>query len=319
MNYDTIWQIFVENVMFKIYPNHIEVNNLLMTLKNDFQFNTFKEENYADRHGYVFKTMYEATSQVGQRDIEVTFMNPLKTHKNQQQLKHKIAKLVFVDNEVQVFNSDKIRNDVRSIVRMLETMYTPNFDKITEIMDWFIDVGTQAGVINVVDKKYYKKSIESHILSNHYDKKIHMTDQNIADVYFNNVLQKGDGIQAKHFKKSYINVDVIYLVHSDNTMHPYFKLRLPYFENKKISCVLSMTGDKGYFFLDDNHLEKYHIDQQTPEALNESNINDMFTQLFEKQIKSTIAARLKISKTDLKDLTINDLKEYFVLVEMVNI
>lgn len=305
--------------MFKIYPNHIEVNNLLMTLKNDFQFNAFKEENYADRHGYVFKTMYEATSQAGQRDLEVIFLNPLKTHKNQTQQKHKIAKLVFVDNEVQVFNSEKIRNDAQTIVRMLETMYTPNFDRITEIMDWFIDVGTQAGVINVVDKKYYKKSMESHILAHYYDNKIHITDQNIADVYFNNVLQKGEGIQSKHFKKSYINVDLIYMVHSDNTMHPYFKLRLPYFENKKISCVLSMTGDKCYFFLDDGHLDKYNIDQQTPEALTECNIKDLFTQLFENQIKNTISTRLKISKTDLKDLTINDLKEYFILVEMVNI
>lgn len=305
--------------MFEIYPNHLEVNHFLKTFQNDFKFSAFKEENKADRHGYVFKTVYTATSQAGQRDVEVSFNNPSRTHKNTTQVKHKIAKLVFVDNEVQVFNSDKIRNDARTIVHLLESMYTPNFDKITEIMDWFIYVGTQAGVINVVDKKYYKKSMDSHILAYSHDTKIHMTDQNIADVYFNNILQKGEGIQSKHFKKSYINVDVIYLVHSDNTMHPYFKLRLPYFENKKISCVLSMTGNKAYFFLDDGHLEKYHIDLQIPETLNETNIHDMFTQLFEKQIKSTIAARLKISKADLKDLTINDLKEYFVLVEMVNI
>lgn len=303
--------------MFKIYPNHLEVNALLNTFKNDFQFSNFKEEHYADRHGYVFKTLYSATSQSEQRDIEVTFMNPLKNNKTKQ--KHKIAKLAFVDNESKVFNSEKIRNDTRSIVNMLDSLYSPNFDKITEIMDCFIDVGTQAGVINVVDKKYYKKNIESHILSHHYDKKIHITDQNIANVYFNNILQKGVGYNSKHFKKSYINVDVIYLVHSDNTMHPYFKIRLPYFENNKISCILSMKGDKGYFLLNDNKLEQYHIDQITPDDLHEVNIHNIFAQVFEKKIKSTISTRLNINKTDLKDLTINDLKEYFILVEMVEI
>jgi hypothetical protein len=316
MFYGIISQIFVENAMFEKYPNHLDVNTLLKTFKNDFQFSKFKEEEKTDRRGYILKTVYTATSQVGQRDVEVVFNTPFQTNLT---FKNMIAKLIFVDNEVSVFNSDKIRNDHRNIARMLEVMYTPDFDKITEMMDWFIDVGTQAGVINIVDKKYYKKSMESHLLANLYDTKIYMTDQNVADVYFNNILQKGEGIQSKHFKKSYINVDVIYLVHSDNTMHPYFKLRLPYFENKKISCVLSMTGDKCYFFLDDGHLDKYHIDQQRPEALTESNIKDLFTQIFENQIKNTISTRLKISKTDLKDLTINDLKEYFVLVEMVNI
>ena len=305
--------------MFELYPNHREVNHLLKTFENDFQFNKFKEEYITDRQGYVLNTVYAATSQVGQRDLQVIFINPSKTHRNIEQLQHKIAKLIFIDNEVKVFKPDNIRNDARNIIRMLETMYTPNFDKIIQVMDWFVHIGTQAGVINVVDKKLYKRSMESHILARLSDTKIRIIDQNIADVYFNNVLQKGEGIQSKHFKKSYINVDVIYLVHSDNTIHPYFKMRLPYFENKKISCVLSMTGDKAYFFLDDSDLDKYFIDQQPPEMLTECNIHNLFTKLFEKQIKSILGSRLQISKEELKDLTINDLKEYFVLVEMVNI
>jgi hypothetical protein len=45
----------------------------------------------------------------------------------------------------------------------------------------------------------------------------------------------------------------------------------------------------------------------------------MFRKLFENQIKNTVANRLKISKTELQNLNVEELKECFVLLEMVDI
>jgi hypothetical protein len=102
-------------------------------------------------------------------------------------------------------------------------------------------------------------------------------------------------------------------------MHPYFKIRLPYFENKKASVLLSMKGDKVFLYLDDKQLYNTAIDLKTPEAPDESHLRDMFRKLFENQIKNTVANRLKISKTELQNLNVEELKEYFVLLEMVDI
>lgn len=314
-------QIFLESIMFKTYLNHLDVNGLLKTFENDLDFVDYKEEQKTDRFDRIIKTVYRAITTNGERNLEIVF-TPQRESRIEE--KNHIGTLSFVAEDSEVLTASKIKSDKYKIASMLEKIYSPNFNKAIELVNWFIDEGEKSSVINVADlygssKNYYSKKVEDHIIAHSYDRKIIISSVNMATVYFNNILQKTEFNIHKKFKTSFINIDIVWLVHSDNTMHPYFKIRLPYFENKKASVLLSMKGDKVFLYLDDKQLYNTAIDFKTPEATDESHLRDMFRKLFENQIKNTVANRLKISKAELQNLNVEELKEYFVLLEMVNI
>lgn len=307
--------------MFKTYLNHNDVNGLLKAFENHLDFVDYKEEQKTDQFDRIIKTVYRAITTKGERNLEIVFTPQCESRIS---AKNHIATLSFVAEDSEVLKASKIKSDKYKIAALLEKIYSPNFNKAIELINWFIDEGEKSGVINNANlyessKNYYSKKVEDHIIAHSYDRKIIMSSVNMATVYFNNILQKTEFKVQKKFKTSLINIDIIWLVHSDNTMHPYFKIRLPFFENKKTSVLLTMKADKVFLYLDDKQLYNTTIDFKTPDVLDESHLRNEFRKLFEKQIKNAVANRLKISKTELQNLNAEELKEYFILLEMVDI
>lgn len=292
------------------FSNHRAVNNLFKTFSKHFNFNDVKESLIKDRFNYILRNVYTSTSPDSYVTAQVIF-EPQEKIKDLD--KNYLGRLVF--NTPYMMKEEYI-----NIGSIIETMYQPDFNKIINVIDWFIDEGTKTEIIKITDKKEYSENIENHLNANFHTFNISTTSKNVAMIYFNNILQKGEGFKDKHFKKSYINIDLIYLVHSDNTMHPYFKIRLPYFDNKKISCVTPIgRSNKMYIYTDDKTLTTQHINQEKCYELNENDIRHYFNKLFSNQIINVLSNRLKISKKELESLSVNELKEYFLLVEMVKI
>lgn len=302
--------------MFTINPNHLDVNNLLKTF--DFHYVDFKEEIKKDRNEFIRETSYTAT-RLEKGDLVVSFVDMYKSKKAK---KHNVAKLKFQYKNFheQEYFVDIVKKESRSINEIFNSIYTPNYNKIHEIIDLFIDEGQKSGMINTFYKRIADQMIMKTFSGNTYTNSISMYDKNIGDVYFNNVLQ--NGIEFKHnthYKKSYINLDILYLVHSNHTMEPYFKIRLPFFESKKISCMMPMRGDKVYFSLNDKIWYTSLIDERAFINADEESLRSYFKDLFKQQVINTVSSKLKISKKDLNKMTMDEIKEHFILIEMIKI
>lgn len=303
--------------MFEIYRNHREANFILNTFKNDIQFEACKEDQQRDRQDRVIQTVYRAITPEGERNLEVIFPSQ---HVTKADIKHHIGTLSFVSKEPKAPCPNKIKEDKYQLAVLFRKVYSPNLDKVVELVKWFIAEGEQSSVIDVVEQYHYSKKIEQHLLANEYDTKITITDINVSKVYFNNILQKTESHLRKNFKTSYINVDIVWLVHSDNTMHPYFNVRLPYFETKKVSCIMPLEGsNKIYFYYNNNGLRMDFVDTRTFYDIEETNIRAIFKQMFENEVRNVLVKKLKIHKSELKDLSLDELKEYYILVEMTEI
>lgn len=290
------------------FSNHIAVNNLFKTFSKYFNFTDVKESLLKDRFNYILRNVYSSTSP----DSYVTAKVIFETQEKIKDLdKNYLGRLVF--NTPYMLKEEYI-----NIGYIIETMYKPDVNKIINVIEWFIDEGEKAGVIKIPNKKENSKNVENCLNTNFHTFYINSTNKNVAIISFNNILQKGNCIRYKQFKKSYINIDLIYLIHSDNTMHPYFKIRLPYFDNKKISCVTPIgKSNKIYIYTDDKTLTTQYIDQEKHYELSETAMRCYFNKLFSNQVINLLSNRLKISKKELEQLSINELKEYFLLVDMM--
>lgn len=70
----------------------------------------------------------------------------------------------------------------------------------------------------------------------------------------------------------------------------------------------------------DNVLRDKYVDTLLAEVtLDDKAIADFFEDELKNEVKNIIAGTLKIKKSELSGLTTDELKEYFILVEMVKI
>jgi uncharacterized protein YifN (PemK superfamily) len=100
----------------------------------------------------------------------------------------------------------------------------------------------------------------------------------------------------------------------------YFKIMLPYSENNKLAYVIPMSSEKiAYYVEDPDYLRTKHIDQMEKMLINDDNLTDHFKEKFKNEIIESISKNLKIDKAALNEITPEELKEYFVLVEMIKI
>ena len=111
------------------------------------------------------------------------------------------------------------------------------------------------------------------------------------------------------------------MLSSDNELKPYFKVRLPYSATRKVSCVIPLNHSSKMYVADsDNVLRDKYVDTLLAEVtLDDKAIADFFEDELKNEVKNIIAGTLKIKKSELSGLTTDELKEYFILVEMVKI
>lgn len=309
--------------MFNTYPNHPEANHLVSAFSTIFNFKEFNEESKPSAQYNICVTTYTAKTD-DNWELTITFYNN-KNSKEDQKVYYPEIKFKQLGERVRNFDEDqhkerRLKN--KAIAELLQKKYNPDFDRMIAVLKLFVEKGIECGLFKSLAEKKYKKIMKTHLNINHYSGTITIGDSNFGTVTFNNILQKGvKGYRGDtHFKKSYISVSVDYLAHSDNTMHPYFKIRLPYSESRKATCVIPLTGNPVvYFMANDDKLRKECIDKLPSISMDATALKEFFDTEFHKEMKTSISKTLKINKSDLDGVTPEELKEYFVLVEMLKI
>lgn len=309
--------------MFKTYANHPEANYLVNIFSKVFNFTEFDEAASQNKEQHFCLTTYIAKTDDDWALI-IEFYNS-KNSNTDQKVYYPDIKFQQLGKRVRNFDEEQYKErkqKLKDIVELMDKKYNPNFERMITVLKLFVEKGIECGLFKSLAERKYKKVMKSHVSANHYSGILSLTDNNFGTVTFNNILQKGvTGYRGTtHYKKSYISVSVDYLAHSDNTIHPYFKIRLPYSESRKSTCVIPMTGDPlVYFMSTDEKLRKECIDKLPSVSMDETVLKEFFDQEFYKEMKTSISKTLKIDKSTLNGVTPEELKEYFVLVEMLKI
>lgn len=303
------------------YPNSQEANHLVSVFSTLFDFTTFsvnaKSESIYQRHIMT----YTAKSS-DQWELIIEFRNEF-TEKEEKQY---AANIKFRKDDNRVSYSDgtlviEKREMNKKLIDFMTKAYNPNFDAMISVLKIFVKQGINSGLFGSIAEKKYKPELKSHFKINYYSGLIYLTDSNFGTITFNRLLQKGHvGYKGIHFKKSYISVGIEYLVNSDDTIHPYFTIRLPYSASRKGTCVIPFNGEqKIYFMPNDDSFRKTCIDKLYSLSTDEKTLKEFFDKEFDNEIKNAISNTLKIRKSELDGLTSDELKEYFILVEMIKI
>lgn len=306
--------------MFKIYPNHTEMNNLNQMLTPIFDFKTFKENNTYVNEKDCGSTIYTMLTDNGWACV-TSFVN--KKNKVPVQ-KHYCPEIVFVKKEQRNNNyKDHFQelNDMnKKVADYLTKLHKPNYEQLFHILDLFVKTGVDTGMLRNIELKSYRKHLKSHIGVTHHKDSLEFNDRNLGVINFNEILQDGSMYNEGFFKQSYVTLSVIYLADRDNTLKPYFKLRLPYSEKKKGTCLFSLSDkSKVYLTYNDNDYMNGYIDELTEYATDDDSLKLIFQDNFLNEIKATISKTLKIDKKDLDKLSAKELKSYFVVFEMYKI
>jgi putative sterol carrier protein len=302
--------------MFEKYKNCEDVNKLVEQVSSVFNFTTFHEENHKSYERDIGTTIYTANTDDNWKMV-VSFDNRFRSKHDQ---KHYYPEVKF-ERTVSDYVTAIKRDKVAELTELFQNKYTPDFDQVLNVIDIFIKEGVDIGIFNNVKLKDETQHISNYFGTHKYYHQISFNDTNCATVLFNKVLQKDSKCQGRSFKKAYINIEIVHLLSSDNELKPYFKIRLPYSATKKITCVIPLCrSSKMYMAESDNTLKEKYVDTLNEEvAIDDKTLSAFFKKELQNEVKNVIVGTLKIKKSELTGLTTDELKEYFILVEMVKI
>lgn len=301
--------------MFKKLLNKTEVNYFVKSLSPLFVFNQYNEDQQRYSDNDIANAIYKATTDDNKWVVEISFENKLKSSNEKLHYFPTINVRSNGPTMVSILEQKSIE-----ISKFLQEKYKPDFEKALNIVDIFIEKGIDSGFINSVEMKKYKQHMNTHFAPNGYYNELKFKDKNIATVSFNNILQKATGIKKNYFKKSYINIEIIHLVEPDQKIKPYFKIKLPYSAHNKIICIIPINkAEKMYFTANQQPLNNGFLRQLNSIDIDNQSLTDFFANQFKAEAKNVICETLKMRKSDINELTIDELKEYFVLVEMIKI
>lgn len=310
--------------MFKnTHPNADEANHIVKTFSPLFNFTSFDIK-------VVQPTTYEKkmiTEYIANADNKWSLVISFHNDKNlNQQEKQYVAHVKWMrNNDNDRFYDEHVIKEKRQIhkdvVAHVVKQYEADFKQIDHVLNIFVERGIESGLFKSFDEKKYRKIMKSHMKINHYRGSIDFVANNFGTVTFNKLLQKGVvGYSGIHFKKSYASVAIEMLAHSDNTIHPYFSIRLPYSSTSKGTCLIPLKNEnKVYFMPNDDHFKKGYVDKINPVAMDRESLVEFLDKEFNKRLKNSIATALKMNKSELANTTPAELKEYFILVEMMKI
>lgn len=298
--------------MFKNLNHHIESNHLIKDFSLIFNFNQFNDGRNKSYHGvcYTAKTDNETSINI---------------HYNQEYKDSKmyISKAPTVNFEChQKRISPKTTPDdiekVNTIANHFNDLYKPNFDKMISMVKLFINQGIDSGVYRDIDFKDFQKHAVGHFIHYPYYEylRIVFNHQTFAHITFNNVLQTLRSGQ-QDYKKSHINIDILYLVKSDKSIAPYFRIRLPYTAHRKVNWIISFDCSEMYLSSTEHDFKKNYIDELEVHPTDDDYINNLFKNIFNDEVIKGISKALKMKRSDLKKLSQSELRDYMTLADMV--
>lgn len=302
------------------------MNKLVDTFKPVLNFLTF-DEKYDD---WFHLSTYAATSH-NNWSVVANFEDENKTVDDQ----YYYPRLEFEKNRLQndpkykgvkkpPTEEEKKENRLQAekIIEHMQAVYNPNFERAIEIIKIFLKQGLNTGIYNDVKVIPHSGHIRAQFYryENNYNgyNRLFFDSKVVAKIIFNNLLQTLRSGETK-FKNSHLTIDIIYLVSKDNTLNPYFKIRLPYSSHKKINCILSFDCSKMYLVSDDRDLKNDFIDNLHQHSTDNEYLEQLFRGDFKKEIIRVIAKTLKIKRADLIKMSEEELKSHFILIEMVKL
>lgn len=310
----------MENILFKKCPNYIEMNKLVELFNPVLNFTKFQEKcnDKYDKSNYVAENdnawnIVAAFEQGEKTDVDTRYYYPCVEFE-----KHRDKRYSHGDRSTYTEkDADKVQAD--SIIEYFQNIYNPNFDRAIEIIEIFLQQGVETGIYNNVKIMPYKR--HSMTQFRRYEdgigyNRLFFNSVVFAKIKFNNVLQTLRAGES-HFKKSHLSIDIAYMVSSDNEITPYFKIKLPYSSHKKINCMVSFDGSKMYIANDDHHLRKGFIDNLQQHSTDKTYLESFFKEEFRNEIISVLSRTLKIKKNDLIKFADDELRNHFILLEMV--
>lgn len=301
--------------MFKTLLNKSSVNHFVKSMSPLFVFNQYNVDQQRFSDLDIATTIYKATTENDQWIMEVSFEN--KTKSSQEKL-HYYPEISVMSNGPTLRTT--LSQKGQEIAYFLQDKYKPDFEKVLNIVNIFIEKGIESGLINSVEMKQYNPHMNTHFSNDGYFNQLKFKDKNIATVTFNNILQRGMGAQKNYFKKSYINIEVIHLVEPNETIKPYFKIKLPYSAHNKIMCIIPINNaEKMHFASSEFPLKNGFLRKLNSIDADNQSLTEFFENQFRAEAKNVICETLKMRKCDINELTIDELKEYFVLLEMIKI
>lgn len=315
----------METVLFKNYPNHEEINQLVEFFKPVLSVSEFTET----KHKWYNTIAYVATTDdnwsitatfesVKERGVDAKYYYPVvefEKNRKQDNSDYKGVKRPATPDE-------EIANKLQAekIMKYFQKMYNPDFKRAMEIIELYIKQGIDTGIYNNVKVIPHNGNVSTQFYryENTYNgyNRLFFNSTVAAKITFNNLLQTLRANETK-FKKSHLSIDFLYLVSKDNKINPYFKIKLPYSSHKKIHCILSFDCSKMYFVSEDNNLKEDYIDNLKEHPTDDHYLEMFFKENFKKEIINVISKTLKIKRADLVKMTDDELKSHFILIEMV--
>lgn len=301
--------------MFKKLLNKTEINHFVKSLSPLFSFQKYNEEIKSSNYANRLDTCYTATTQDDSWCVEVSFNKRVDAGRQQSQ---QYPEIIFKPNVISM--QSIIEHKGIEIAEYFQKLYNPDFNTVSNIINIFIEKGIHSGLVHNVEMKEYSHHISTHLTPNNHRTQLIFRDKNRAVVKFNNILQRNNRKHPNPFKTSYINIDLIHMIQPDQTIKPYFKIKLPYSANNKIVLIVPVSNPKiVYLTSNEQALKNNFLRKLNTIDINNESIGNYFKTLFENESKNIICDTLNLKRKDIDALTTNELKEYFMLVEMVKI
>jgi hypothetical protein len=302
--------------MLEKYPNRQTANYVLDQFKSYYQFKYHDIQHLVDINNDIGNTVYEANSIDDEWRFSLNFKSLSKSKTPQKQYQ---ATLSFTDLDFKSIGRSKLYRFCEIMSEKLKEKYNPDFNQPLQVIKWFIESGMTSSLIIKTDELCYTPEINSHLtLDSGRSKTVSFTEKKVMMVHHNKIIQQGKGYQNAYYKKSLLKIEIVFLVHSDESLQPYFKITLPYMADKKVTCLMSFENTNAvYLFEKDSEWKNKCIDTLAGIDNNENDIKNYFTHRFFKEMKQSISKKLHINKKDLEALKIEELKAYYPLIEMV--
>lgn len=302
--------------MLEKYPNSKEAHHFLEQFKDVYQFKDFNVENGFDMNDDIGCTDYKATTTDDNWNFLISFRSNTKEKTAKKQYK---ADVSFTNKAFNTVRNYALYNFAESMSEVIQKKYNLDFSLPMTVIKWFVEQGIESCLIIKNEELCYTPQMTSHLtIDSHRRGTLSFIEKKVMMIIHNKVLQQGQGYKNSYYKKSLLKMEIVYLVHSDEKLHPYFKITLPYNADKKLTCLMSFENkNELYLFEKDALWKNKHIDTLSAISNDEKDFKDYLKVCFQNEMRISIAKKLNLDKKEADGLSMDELKQYYTLIDMV--
>lgn len=299
-------------------PYYTTIKSLLNRFNNHYSFENFNRSEGIGYHDNLNSMTYEFDITNQNWRIDFRFKNNNKTKILSKQYQTNISFKHIGYNSPRKM---EMYDFCKEASKKINEIYQPDFSLPMNVINWFVEEGKRNNAIHQTQLLCYEPELESHLtIESQSHGQTCFIEKRVMQITHDTLVQEGKGFQKKNYKKSILRMEIVFMIHSDETLHPYFKLMLPYNADKKITCLFPFENKTKVILLEkDNVLKKQFIDTLKASVYDETHFKNYFNHFFKKEVVTGIAKKLEIDKSELVGLPEDQLDEYLTVVNMLRI